>query len=167
MKNLIYLFVFTFLMYSCGSSKKSTSYSSKRSSYKKTEVVKNKKIESIVDYAKTFEGTKYKYGGTTNKGMDCSGLVYTSFKKEEIVLPRTSRAMSTQGKTIPLKNIEIGDLVFFKTNKNRNVVNHVGLVVETDNEIRFIHASTSRGVIVSSLEEKYWNNCFVGVRRIL
>lgn len=167
MKNLIYLFVFTFLMYSCGGSKKSTSYSSKRSSYKKTEVVKNKKIESIVDYAKTFEGTKYKYGGTTNKGMDCSGLVYTSFKKEEIVLPRTSRAMSTQGKTIPLKNIEIGDLVFFKTNKNRNVVNHVGLVVETDNEIRFIHASTSRGVIVSSLEEKYWNNCFVGVRRIL
>ena len=167
MKNLIYLFVFTFLIYSCGGSKKSTSYSSKRSSYKKTEVVKNKKIESIVDYAKTFEGTKYKYGGTTNKGMDCSGLVYTSFKKEEIVLPRTSRAMSTQGKTIPLKNIEIGDLVFFKTNKNRNVVNHVGLVVETDNEIRFIHASTSRGVIVSSLEEKYWNNCFVGVRRIL
>lgn len=167
MKNLIYLFVFTFLMYSCGGSKRSTSYSSKRSSYKKTEVVKNKKIESIVDYAKTFEGTKYKYGGTTNKGMDCSGLVYTSFKKEEIVLPRTSRAMSTQGKTIPLKNIEIGDLVFFKTNKNRNVVNHVGLVVETDNEIRFIHASTSRGVIVSSLGEKYWNNCFVGVRRIL
>ena len=167
MKNLIYLFVLTFLIYSCGGSKKSTSYSSKRSGYKKTEVVSNKKIESIVDYAKTFEGTKYKYGGTTNKGMDCSGLVYTSFKKEEVVLPRTSRAMSTQGKTIPLKNIEIGDLVFFKTNKNRNVVNHVGLVVQTNNEIKFIHASTSRGVIISSLEEKYWNNCFVGIRRIL
>lgn len=168
MKNLAYLLLLTLFLYSCGGSKNSTTYSSsKKKTFKKNETIANRKIKSIVDYAKTFRGTKYKYGGTTKKGMDCSGLVYTSFKKEEVVLPRTSRAMSTQGKTVSVKHTEIGDLVFFKTNKNRNVVNHVGLVVETNKGIKFIHASTSRGVIISSLNEKYWNNCFVGIRRIL
>lgn len=124
-----------------------------------------KKIQSIIKYAKSFDGTRYKYGGTTKKGMDCSGLVYTSFKKEDIILPRTSRAMSTQGKKIKLNKLQHGDLLFFKTSK-KNVINHVGIVVQTKGEIKFIHASVSKGVTISSLNERYWKNCFTSIRRI-
>ncbi|WP_298314102.1 C40 family peptidase [uncultured Aquimarina sp.] len=169
-KLFYFLLVICITLSSCGGSKKSSSVTqrTKSTSSKKARVnPKNKKIKSIINYAKTFEGTRYKYGGTTKKGMDCSGLIYTSFKKGEIILPRTSKAMAKQGNKISLKNVKIGDLLFFKTNKNKNVVNHVGLVVTTGKRIEFIHASTSKGVTVSSLEEKYWNKCFAGVRRIL
>ncbi len=100
--------------------------------------------------------------------MDCSGLIYTSFKKEKIALPRVSRDMAKEGKKISKEKISKGDLVFFKTNKNRNVINHVGLVVESKRgNILFIHSTSSRGVIISSLDEKYWRNAFVGGRRVL
>ena len=116
----------------------------------------------------SFEGTRYKYGGTTKKGMDCSGLVYTAFGKEQVQLPRVSRDMAKRGKRIPLHQVDQGDLVFFQTNKNRKVINHVGLVVRArSGEIQFIHSTTSRGVIVSSLEERYWKGTFVEVRRII
>ncbi len=127
-----------------------------------------KKVNKIVAYAKTFEGTRYKFGGTTKRGMDCSGLIYTTFKNENIALPRVSRDMAKQGKRISLRNAEEGDLVFFQTSKSHRNINHVGLVVESRRGIvRFIHSTTSRGVIVSSLDENYWNNAFVEVRRVM
>ncbi len=172
MRKLLYylLTLFSFIVYACGSSAKDKAVISTKNKNvvkAKPKSAPNRKIKSIVSYAKTFNGTRYKYGGTTKKGMDCSGLVYTSFKKENVVLPRTSKTMATQGKTISLKKINIGDLLFFKTNKRKNVINHVGLVVQAGGTIKFIHASTSRGVIISSLDEKYWNNCFVLARRVL
>ncbi len=160
----------SFLIYACGSSPKNkTIIAGKPNPIRSKPASKPsyKKIKSIISYAKTFSGTRYKYGGTTKKGMDCSGLVYTSFKKENIILPRTSRTMATQGKAISLKKVSVGDLLFFKTNKKKNVISHVGLVVETKGVIKFIHASTSRGVIISSLTEKYWNKAFAGARRVL
>ncbi|AXT61300.1 NlpC/P60 family protein [Aquimarina sp. AD10] len=172
MKKIITYFLialFTTVTVSCGSSSKSKAVISKSTSTKakQKQNPENKKIKSIVSYAKSFGGTRYKYGGTTKKGMDCSGLVYTSFKKENIILPRTSRTMATQGKPISLKKVKVGDLLFFKTNKRKNVISHVGLVVETKGVIKFIHASTSKGVIISSLDEKYWNKAFTSVRRML
>jgi cell wall-associated NlpC family hydrolase len=126
------------------------------------------KADNIIDYAITFSGTKYKYGGTTNKGMDCSGLIYVSFKKEAIVLPRVSRDMAKKGEQITLQNAKKGDLLFFKTSKNRKDINHVGLIVNSENgNIKFIHATTSKGVITSSLSEPYWRLAFIEVRRIL
>ncbi|SEL23474.1 Cell wall-associated hydrolase, NlpC family [Aquimarina amphilecti] len=168
-KLFYFLLILSITLASCGGAKKRSTVSRKTAKTSKTKraTPKNKKITSIINYAKTFEGTRYKYGGTTKKGMDCSGLVYTSFKKEEVVLPRTSKAMSVQGKKISLKNVTVGDLLFFRTNKNKNAINHVGLVVKTGNRVEFIHASTSKGVTISSLDERYWNNCFAGVRRIL
>ncbi|WP_378181470.1 C40 family peptidase [Aquimarina sp. SS2-1] len=170
-KNLLSaLFVLGIILSSCGGGKKSAAVSSrnvKKTTKTNVEASPKKKIKSIVNYAKTFEGTRYKYGGTTKKGMDCSGLVYTSFKQGEVILPRTSRAMSTQGDKISLKNVTIGDLLFFKTNKNKDRINHVGLVIATGKRIKFIHASTSKGVTISSLEETYWNKCFAQARRIL
>ncbi|PKV49333.1 cell wall-associated NlpC family hydrolase [Aquimarina sp. MAR_2010_214] len=171
MKRVVFYFLITLVLASCGSSSKSKAViSSKTKTTVKSKRTKNsnsKKIKSIVSHAKTFGGTRYKFGGTTKKGMDCSGLVYTSFKKENIILPRTSKTMATQGKAISLKKVIVGDLLFFKTNRRKNVISHVGLVVETKGVIRFIHASTSRGVIISSLNEKYWNKCFAGARRVL
>ena len=127
-----------------------------------------KKSEHVVFVALDFKGTPYKFGGTTKRGMDCSGLVYTSFKTEELELPRTSRAMSLQGTRLKLDEVNEGDLLFFETNKNRKVINHVGLVVGfNDEDILFIHSTSSRGVIVSNFSEAYWQNAFVMARRVL
>lgn len=125
-------------------------------------------VTKIAEHAMEYLGTGYKYGGTTREGMDCSGLVFTAFLKENINLPRTSRDMSLLGDRLNLEEVIVGDLIFFVTNKKRPVINHVGLVVEIkDGGIYFIHSSTSRGVIISSLEEKYWQDHFVMARRIL
>ena len=165
MKRLLTLAVLAVLITSCGSSRqvsKTVNTSSKVSS--KTD----KKADRIVDYALSFEGTRYKFGGTSKKGMDCSGLVFVSFQKENIDLPRISRDMASRGRKISLNQVNQGDLVFFRTNKNRGVINHVGLVVESQRgKVRFIHATTSSGVIISSLDEHYWKDAFVEVRRII
>ena len=124
-------------------------------------------MQKVSEKAKVFVGTRYKYGGTTKKGMDCSGLIYTSFLSEGIAIPRTSRDMSKLGTRLHLKEVEVGDLLFFETNKKKKVINHVGLVVETPSrDIFFIHSTSSRGVIISSLAENYWRENFVMARRV-
>ena len=128
----------------------------------------NAKAEQIIDYALSFEGVKYRYGGTSRSGMDCSGLIFTSFDQAGLQLPRVSRDMAARGVAISLAEIVPGDLLFFKTDKSSNRINHVGLIVSRKgNSIRFIHATTSRGVIVSDLTENYWRKAFVGARRVL
>ncbi|UZH54232.1 C40 family peptidase [Salinimicrobium tongyeongense] len=123
---------------------------------------------SIIDYALQFLGTKYKYGGTTPQGMDCSGLVYTCFLENNIELPRSSRDMALLGDELELRHVKLGDLLFFKTDRRKKAINHVGLVVELDQDnIFFIHSSSSRGVIISALNENYWKEHFVMARRIL
>jgi cell wall-associated NlpC family hydrolase len=169
MKRVLPILFLIFLVASCKSKK---NYSSKK---RQTHTVKvntptksSKKAEAIAKYAKKFNGTRYKYGGSTKRGMDCSGLVYTSFKDNNISVPRTTKDLKSFGKWVDLKKVNVGDLVFFATKKNSRNVNHVGIVthVRTGN-IEFIHASTSKGVMISSLAEKYWYFAFVQARRIL
>lgn len=125
-------------------------------------------VLNIIDYAKTFEGTRYKYGGNTKKGMDCSGLVVTAFNKEHISLPRTTRDLSATGDWIDVKKVKEGDLLFFATNKNSRSVNHVGIVtVSRPGYVEFIHSTTSRGVIRSNLAERYWYLAYVQARRVI
>lgn len=126
------------------------------------------KADEIINTALSFSGTRYKFGGTTKKGMDCSGLLYISFGEHDVQLPRTSFHMAEEGHRVTVKNVEKGDLLFFKTSRGSKRINHVGMVVGTDNnEITFIHASTSRGVTVSSLRDGFWNQAFVKATRIL
>lgn len=150
-KTLILLCLFSLL--SCGSKKR---------------LAQNNKAEQISTYAKSFLGTSYRYGGTNSSGMDCSGLVYRAFYRHGIELPRSSKAMSKIGKKTKRKKAKVGDLVFFKTPGKGRGINHVGLVVNADGrDIKFIHSTSSRGVIVTSLNEKYWKKSFKFVKRVL
>ncbi len=169
MKRILPVLILLLVASSCKSKK---TYSSKK---KQTHTVKvnantkpSEEAEDIVKYAKTFDGTRYKYGGTTKRGMDCSGLIYTSFKKHDVNVPRTTTSLKSTGSWIDLKDVNVGDLIFFATNKNSRNVNHVGIVtnVRTGN-VEFIHASSSKGVMVSSLAERYWYFAFVQARRVL
>ena len=140
----------------------------KESDYNTT--VKNfeeERIPQVLSHAMEFLGTPYRYGGTSSAGIDCSGLICTAFSKEDISLPRSSREMSLTGTRLSLEELSPGDLLFFDTRKKKKVINHVGLVTEiSDDKIFFIHSTTSRGVIISSLEEAYWQEHFVMARRI-
>ena len=156
MRNNIFIFFVMIVFVSCSSTKSVTTINTR-----------HLKVDRIINAANSYKGTKYKFGGTTSKGMDCSGLIYTSFKKEGMLLPRVSRDMALKGMSVSLQRIRKGDLVFFITGK-QNRINHVGLVTKVVNdEVFFIHASTSRGVITSSLNKKYYKSRFVKAKRIL
>jgi cell wall-associated NlpC family hydrolase len=168
MKNIVSLLLLLLFLSSCGSKKSVPLKNRAITSSKITKPSSYKQIDNIIDDAMRYEGTRYKYGGTTKSGMDCSGLVYVVFKENNIALPRVSRDMAKKGTKIALKKAKEGDLLFFQTNKNRNVINHVGLVISVkEGVITFIHSSTSRGVIVSMMDENYWKGAFVAVRRII
>jgi cell wall-associated NlpC family hydrolase len=168
MRILLLVFIILISFSSCKTTKHIKTAQKRNQTKTLTSVPKNSKVDNIINYAVTFSGTRYKYGGTTNKGIDCSGLIYISFKKEAIALPRVSRDMAKKGQQITLQNAQKGDLLFFKTSKNRKDINHVGLIVNSENgNIKFIHATTGKGVITSSLSEPYWRLAFIEVRRIL
>ena len=120
--------IFLLLIASSCKSKKAYSNKKKQSHTVKVNTVTkpSEEAETIVKFAKKFEGTRYKYGGTTKRGMDCSGLIYTSFKEHNITLPRTTSGLKSTGDWIDVKEVNVGDLLFFATKKNNRKVNHVG-----------------------------------------
>lgn len=155
------------LLVSCGTTRQGVQKHQERDLLSRSSPESSSKRMSVVEQAQDFIGTAYKYGGSTKNGMDCSGLVYTSFQRENLQMPRTSRAMALEGERITLASAQTGDLLFFGTSKNRNVINHVGLVVQHNpEELLFIHSTTSRGVIISSLKETYWREHFVMARSL-
>ncbi|TQD38540.1 C40 family peptidase [Haloflavibacter putidus] len=166
MKNILPILALVFVLASCGSSKNIGNAPIKESSSYRQEPPEIAK--RVANNALHYHGTRYKYGGMSKRGLDCSGLVYLAFEKEGIALPRISRDIAKRGNRIHLSKANVGDLVFFKTGKSGRRINHVGLIVQIiPGEVNFIHSSTSRGVIISSLNEKYWNRSFVMARRIL
>lgn len=134
----------------------------------KTKKATDTQAKRIVDYAFAFDGVRYKRGGTTKEGMDCSGLVVTAFDSENISLPRISRDIALTGDSIDLKQVSKGDLLFFATRRNSRTISHVGIVTTArEGFVEFIHASTSNGVIVSNMAEKYWYFAFIQARRVI
>ena len=127
----------------------------------------DERIITLIDSAYSYIGTPYKWAGTSRSGMDCSGFVSTAFSAINVPLSRSSLEMSTQGRDIPLSQAEVGDLLFFKTNRKRNRISHVGIVVGVGDEVKFIHASVSQGITVSSLSENYWQKAYAKTSRVL
>ena len=123
--------------------------------------------ESVIATASSNMGTKYRSGGTDSDGFDCSGLMFSSFKSIDIVLPRTSFEQSNFGIKVDKIAAQKGDLIFFATNGSSHI-NHVGLITEVlENDIKFVHSSTSSGVIISSISEAYYNKRFVQINRVI
>lgn len=154
MKKILLLFTLLLIVTSCKTSSPTTSSN-------------NKLAEKIIADATCKIGSPYRFGGTTNAGYDCSGLVFTSFKKYDLSLPRTSKEMAKEGKIINKSNAQKGDLIFFKTGGSSQI-NHVGLIVDVNrDDIKFVHSSTKKGVIISSITEDYYQKSFVQINRIL
>ncbi|ROR15381.1 C40 family peptidase [Erwinia sp. JUb26] len=120
-------------------------------------------IAQLDDQLSQWHGTPYRYGGMNRGGVDCSGFVYLTFRDRfDLQLPRTTSAQTDVGTRISKDDLLPGDLVFFKTGSGENGL-HVG-IYDTDNQ--FIHASTSQGVMRSSLDNVYWRKVFWQARRI-
>ncbi|QHT71866.1 C40 family peptidase [Rhodocytophaga rosea] len=117
----------------------------------------------VIKTARSFLGTPYRYGGSTSKGMDCSGLLCTSFASIDVKLPRTSTEQSSYGKDVRLNDVSPGDLVFFAERKGGSKISHVGMVttVKGKDQVMFIHSSTSRGVVEDNLLGEYYQKIFV------
>jgi len=123
--------------------------------------------DELIRMASDNLGSRYRAGGTSKNGFDCSGLMYSTFSSLDIKLPRSSVEMATIGTKVEVTEAKKGDLIFFKT-RGGSQINHVGMVVEVcDGEIRFIHSSTQSGVIISSTKEKYYEKNFTQINRVL
>ena len=119
--------------------------------------VKNK----IYSQHRTWKGTRYSLGGLSKRGIDCSGLVYTTYRDQlGIELPRTTEYQVLLGRAVKRNELRAGDLVFFKTSRK---VRHVGIYIENG---KFFHASTSKGVTISGLNDYYWRDKYWQARRV-
>ena len=108
-----------------------------------------------------WKGVDYHMGGVSKSGIDCSGFTYVTFRsKLGVELPRTTAQQVQEGTPVSQSELKPGDLVFFKT---RWKVRHVGIFLENK---KFLHASTSKGVMISSLDNVYWKSKYWQAKRI-
>lgn len=126
------------------------------------------KIDSLINYANTYLGDRYRRGGTGAVGFDCSGFTMVVFKQMGIKLPHTSAGQGLMGVQVTKNNIQKGDLVLFRGRSRRSSrIGHVGIVISEKGEpIKFIHSSTSQGVRVDAMQTPYYTNRFVKAVRI-
>jgi peptidoglycan DL-endopeptidase CwlO len=122
----------------------------------------SKQVKGVLDTAKRYLGVPYVFGGTTPKGFDCSGFTQYVYKQQGHQLPRMADQQYLSGKQVTYNDLQPGDLVFFTTYAKG--ASHEGIYM---GEGKFIHASSSRGVMISKLAEQYWHTRYIGARRVL
>lgn len=154
---LITFFVFT------GCSLTQGSFQSKQMVKKPLTIQPSNPIsEVLMTQYKEWKGVKYKYGGNSKKGIDCSAFIQKTFQtKLNTQIPRTTWYQSKVGKKVSKKEAKTGDLVFFKTGRKSR---HVGIYLEDG---KFLHVSQKKGVIISTLENVYFKKHFWKVQRVL
>ncbi|MGO4707822.1 C40 family peptidase [Chryseobacterium sp. 2TAF14] len=152
-------------------SEKAAVLANAKNSLKNSEIAKaikhNKTIDNILAEAQTYLGTPYRYGGTTRNGIDCSAFVLSVFGAAAgLTLPRVAASQSQEGEAIDKENLQKGDLIFFSHGKR---ISHVGIVedVTEEGEVKFIHAATSKGVMISSLNDSYWGPKYRFAKRVI
>lgn len=146
--------------------KEQTKPKTKKLKPKKSKKSKNFKSKKLIRTAKKYLGVRYRYGGCTKKGMDCSGFVKTVYKKHGKNLPRTSRNQAKIGKHVKKNGLQMGDLVFFRgTSRRSGGITHVGIYLGKGN---FIHASSgAKKVTISKLNKTYYKKHYAGARRLI
>lgn len=117
------------------------------------------KLDDSID---SLLGIRYKSGGTTTAGFDCSGFTQYVFKKLGIDIPRDSRSQANRGEKVSQKDLRAGDLVFFNTNGKG--VSHVGIYV---GDGKFAHSSLSKGITITALSDKYYVKRYLFARRVI
>ncbi|MGV8890421.1 MAG: C40 family peptidase [Pseudomonas sp.] len=124
--------------------------------------------DSILERGMSLIGTRYRFGGTSEAGFDCSGFIGYLFREEAgLNLPRSTREMiNVDAPLVSRSKLEPGDLLFFATNGRRGRVSHAGIYLG-DNQ--FIHSSSRRsgGVRIDSLGDSYWSKTFIEAKRAL
>ncbi len=168
------------ILESCGSSRKiSKPEITNNTGIESTVIIKNKVPEvlintkdvaanDVVNFAETLIGIKYKYGSSSKEqGFDCSGFVNYVFNHFKISVPRTSVGFTNAGNEISIKDSKPGDLILFTgSNAKSGIVGHLGLITENKNgNIKFIHASENRGIMISEMNS-YFIPRFVKVNRV-
>ncbi len=128
-------------------------YSSNHDSIK---IVRQQLIDSIINYAKTYVGLRYRYGGITPAGFDCSGFMFHIHRHFNLPLPRVPSATCVMGDTVPIDSLQPGDLVYFKSRgAYNNSIGHVAMVVEKlPGDFIMIHSASHAGVIVENFADK-------------
>ncbi|MFN8344468.1 MAG: C40 family peptidase [Spirosomataceae bacterium] len=123
----------------------------------------------LLSFAKKHLSLRYRSGGTTKKGFDCSGFVRYCFSQFGMLLPHSSAAQISHGLEITLGEAKAGDLIFFKGhNADSKRVGHVGMIVDVKNNyIKFIHSAWKGGVRYDFLHADYYKKRFVGIRRVI
>lgn len=126
------------------------------------------KIDVLLQQAKSYIGTSYEYGGTTRKGIDCSAFVKNVYSIININLNRISSNQALQGEIVSLNQAKKGDLLFFAHPGNQ--ISHVGIIehiCHKNKRIFFIHSASSKGVVISSLNDQYWITRYKKTVRII
>lgn len=153
MKKLFIVIISALFIIGCASSKKGSSQ------LQNSQMV----TAELQAQERVWRGTPYRLGGNSRSGIDCSAFVQrTLYEKFAINMPRTTEAQMSAGVKIKKSQLKPGDLVFFKTNWGGSNL-HVGIYSGNN---QFVHASTSKGVITSSLDNTYWKKHFYQARRL-
>jgi cell wall-associated NlpC family hydrolase len=118
-------------------------------------------IDELVKSAIRYQGVPYAGGGSNENGMDCSGLLFRVYVDNNYSIPRSSVQQALFGLSIPMNKIQKGDWLFFRTNGSSSI-NHIGLVIQVngDQDVQFMHSSTSKGVRSDQFYANYWFKAF-------
>lgn len=163
MLKLAFLVIISLLFTACSTrhthSKKSRHTSSTSHKYSSFET---RVLELLYKQYYGWKSVPYLFGGTTKRGVDCSAFVQNTYLVQfNLKVSRSTKNLAKEGYKISKSRLRAGDMVFFKTGRSTR---HVGIYLENG---KFMHASSSKGVIISSLNEKYWRSHYIYSRRVL